>query len=72
MLSAASISRFPSFLPYRFVATLQTIVAGCSFATTLLKVVLMRTIDEVLARNREVRAFVVIDDITLSCVKRGN
>ena len=53
------------------VRTSQTIVAGCSFATTLMRVVFMRTIDAIIVRHPRVTPFVVVDDVTLTTVSRS-
>ena len=48
------------------VATEQTIVAGCTFATTLLKLTLMHAVDVVVTRHPQAHVAVVVDDITVS------
>eukprot|EP00959_Pyramimonas_sp_CCMP1952_P449256 9406779-Pyramimonas_sp.AAC.1 len=47
------------------VMTEQTIVAGCTFATTLLKVLLVRMLDCVMAEFPFARVYNVVDDITV-------
>eukprot|EP00959_Pyramimonas_sp_CCMP1952_P324544 6792958-Pyramimonas_sp.AAC.1 len=45
--------------------TEQTIVAGCTFATTLLNVLLIRMLDCVMAKFPFARVYNAVDDITV-------
>ena len=45
-----------------------SIVAGCGFATTLLKVVLLDALDVVTSGFPEVAAYAYVDDIDLAAV----
>ena len=48
------------------VATSQTIVAGCSFATTLLRVVLLKAVDRSILAWPKAEIYVVVDDLTVA------
>ena len=47
-----------------------SIVAGCAFATTLLKVMLLTAMDLLMSSWRTVRAYLVVDDVTLAVYGR--
>ena len=49
----------------------SSIVAGCSQATTLLRVFVVRVLDKVVRRNPNIRLDVIVDDITMSAIGRG-
>ena len=44
---------------------LVSLLAGCSFATSILRVVLAQTVDAMLRCWQSVKTYVVVDDITL-------
>lgn len=49
---------------------MQTIVAGCTFATGLLKLLLLEGLDAVAAAVSKTRMAVVVDEVTIACVSR--
>ena len=52
------------------VACIQAILAGCTFATTLLKCLLLDPLDQVVSKFPSVRIYNVVDDITCGATGR--